>query len=170
MTSSNQFHTLGKNARFDRLSVAKLSLDSEWKTYTPAFTTAGQAWGTTVVNLWRYRIVGRTLSVKGTVVQTVAGTSAAGNYALTLPAGCTCFVINYACGGAYIAGATKRVLGQVQASSTNFIINYVDPTSGTTVFIPWNDASDADFKLTANGLTVSVTFDVELSPSSPILQ
>ena len=170
MTSSNQFHTLGKNARYDRLSASKLLLDTDWKTYTPTFTTAGQAWGTTIVNLWRYRIVGRTLSVKGTVVQTVAGTSAAGNYALTLPTGCTCFVVNYACGGAYIAGATKRVLGEVQASSTSFIVNYADPTSGTTTLVQWGDGGDAEFKLTANGLTYSVTFDVELSPSSPILQ
>lgn len=170
MTSTNQFATLVKNGRADRLSVNKLTLEQDWKTFTPAFSTVGQAWGTTVANLWRYRIVGRTLSVRGTVVQTAAGTSAAGGYVLSLPTGCTAFLLNYCCGPAYIEGATKKVFGNVRVTGSNFNINYVDPTSGTTTVLPWGSTSDAEFLLTANGLVFSTAFEVELSPSSPILQ
>lgn len=168
MTSSNQFDTLGKNARFERLTAGKISHEGDWQSYTPTFTSG--AWGTTTVNDWRYKVVGRSLTVKGLVVQSGAGTLGSGTYTLSLPPGCIGRLLNYACGNAYFEGPTHRAVGVVRQTNTSFTINYVDPTSGTLVLQPWGAVADTEFRLDSTSFVFSVTFEIELSTNSAILK
>ena len=170
MTSSNQFEVVQRSSRVGNLSVGKLSLDQDWQAYTPTLTQG--AWGTTTTNRWMYRIVGRNVEVKGSVVQTGAGTVGAGAYQLSLPTGCVAASPQRACGTANIIGATTAYIGiaGTDASFPNHIyVTLIDPTAATAVLTGWTSAAAAEIRLSAATLTVTLTCSIELSSTSPIL-
>jgi hypothetical protein len=68
------------------------------------------------------------------------------------------------------AKAVLGVVGVPPLATTFLQVNYVDPLSGTTTLQTWASTSDADIVLSAGLLFIAITAEVELSPSSPILQ
>lgn len=169
MTSSNQHENVSRSSRVDRLSVGKLVLDSEWRTYTPTLSTG--AWGSTTTNRWSYKISGRTLSVKGTVQSAGGGTTGSGTYYFTLPTGCVgaTFGVSGAC---TLVGLNKQfqgTIGQESGKLSQFYFSVVDPVSLTSTNITWGAGSDSEIRLNAV-LGVYCSFEIELASTSPILQ
>lgn len=171
MTSSNQHETVIRSAHIEKLSVGKAVLGSDWKAFTPVLSTG--AFGTTTTNSWVYKVVGRTLSVRGTVTQTAAGTIGSGSYAISLPTGCVARVYNMACGTAVLVGSPNGIAGIVgvpPGSTTTLQINLVDPTNTGPALTYWGSGSNSNIVLNATTLFLSLSAEIELSSSSPILQ
>lgn len=172
MTSSNQHENVSRSSRVDRLSVGKLVLDSEWRTYTPTLTQG--AFGTTTTNRWTYRVIGRTLSVKATVVQTGAGTVGVGAYQFSLPTGCVAAATNRACGVANISSgstAYSGFCGTDPSFPNHILIALVDPTAASAILSTWGSTiADTTIRLSGTSVTLYLTCDIELAASSQILQ
>lgn len=168
-TSSNTFDLVKKSAKIGNLTVDKLTVSTEWKPFTPTLTGATLASAT---QEWRYRIVGRTLHVKGGFVSTGGGST--GVYAFTLPSGCesraASFPYTNGClGAAVVQGTTAMGIGVVgMLSATTFAITYQN--SATTVAAWGNATSSANLKLdAASAVTLLCEFSVELLPTCAAL-
>jgi hypothetical protein len=171
MSSSNQFDCVFRNVRADRLAVGKVIADQDWKSYTPTLSTG--AWGTTTINYWRYKVVGRTLSIRGTVSQTIGGTLGSGIYYLSFPPGCVAPVFHFATGTAVITGSSKSYMGACiipPGPQTTFGLLFDNPLSATPALEAWSSTSDGQIVLSAGLMSLSVALEVELHSSSAILQ
>ena len=169
MTSENA--TDFKSAlRVGSLSVGKVKLDEDWKPFTAVFSTG--ALGTTTVNRFRFRVIGKTVEITGAIITSDAGTLGSGSYQISLPTGCTAAYNQQMGGVATISGATKsyNCTVSMNSSTSQFILVINNPVNTTPALLAWASTSDAEVRLdAAGGFNVQIRAAFELDPASPIL-
>ena len=149
------------------LAMGTGSIVTNWTAYTP---TLSAAWGSATTSL-RYRRMGDTIGVSGTII---AGTTGSGNGTISLPSGLSVDLIKFSSSANYTQylGRAQRMVSSLVANvnqntiSVSFVLA-LDSTSPTGVYVSFNTASNTFNAeplntIISSGDTIYVEFSVPI--------
>lgn len=167
-TQINSFDLAKKKIRAETVVCDQLSVGGEWKSWTPTLTNAVLHASDT--QSWKYKVVGKTLFIRGFYNHTAnAGSSSGGAYSMTLPPGCTAITptVSQACGSAMLSGNAFQTVGVVYAGASVFQI-YISTGAGTAA--SWGHGTHADVRFSAaTAAQISCEATIELDSTSAVL-